>query len=138
LWESIYPNYSATEQAEKIKAKRKYGAGIYGPYYFLADEIYTPQVMSNAWSILVRARQQATADATSLARIEWLENGLKQTDLLLAAAKTFEHGIDSGDKTEFRAARQALIDFRKENANYERIHFAGLSGNESKWDREKR
>ena len=48
LWESVYPNYSASEQSSRIKAKRKYGAGTYGPFYILAGEIYTPHVMTNA------------------------------------------------------------------------------------------
>src|SRR5438105_427425 len=48
LWESAYPQYSAHKQAERIKAKRKYGAGLYGPYYLLAGEIFTPKLMSAA------------------------------------------------------------------------------------------
>jgi hypothetical protein len=138
LWESIYPNYSAAEQADKIKAKRKYSAGLYGPYYLLADEIYTPEVMAHAWAILARAGEQAMGQPLALARVEWLEKGLKQSDLMLATAKAFERGIDSGDESNFLAARQALVDFRKVNADYDRANFAGLSGDEKKWFKEKR
>jgi hypothetical protein len=138
LWESIYPNYSSAEQASRIKAKQKYGSGMYGPYYLLAGDIYTPQVMAAAWSILEKARRQATGDAVAAARVEWLAKGLKQTDLLLAADRAYERGVDSGDKVEFRAAYKALQDYRRDNAEYDKANFAGLSGTERTWNRCKR
>ena len=104
LWESIYPDYSAEEQASQIDAKRRYGAGIYGPYYFLADEIYTPAVMTNAWSILAQARDEAAPDETAAARVEWLAKGLQHADLILAAARAYERKIDTGNDAEFVAA----------------------------------
>jgi len=75
LWESVYPNYSAAEQAEKIQAKRKYGAGLYGPYYLVADEIFTPEMMGRAESLLETAREQTARDITARARVEWLAKG---------------------------------------------------------------
>ena len=135
LWESVYPNYSAAEQARALKAKRKYGTGTYGPFYLVAGEIYTPQVMSTAWSILKKAREQAAGDETASARVEWLAKGLKQTDLLLAADRAHERDVDTGDRTEFRAAYQALKDFRSENAEYDKSNFAGLTGTERIWNR---
>ena len=138
LWESLYPNYSPAEQAGKIKAKRKYGAGVYGPFYILADEIYTPQVMSNAWSILDQARTQAAGDQSVSARIEWLAKGLKHADLMLAAERAYERGVDTGDKTEFRKAYQAVKDFRVENLAYDQANFAGLQGSEPTWEKDNR
>ena len=134
----MYPQYSPAEQAEHIQAKRKYGAGLYGPFYLLADEIYTPPIMSKAWSILETARREAAGDSIVLARIEWLGKGLKHADLLLATARAYERGVDGGDQTEFLAARQALMEFRKENADYDKENFAGLGGTETKWDGRKR
>ena len=67
LCEAAYPQYSAAEQANRIKAKQKYGAGHYGPYYLLADAIYTPQFMATAHSILDKGRDQAAKDETACA-----------------------------------------------------------------------
>ncbi len=133
LWESIYPHYTAAEETDKIKAKRKYGAGLYGPYYLLATELYPPQTMTNAWSLLDQARQQAASDPLAAERVEWLKKGLQHTELLLATQRAYEHGIDSGDKTEFRAAYQSLLNFRAENAAYDQQNSAGLTGNEKVW-----
>jgi hypothetical protein len=138
LWESIYPQYSASEQANRIKAKRKYGAGLYGPYYLLAPEIYTPQAMAEGRSILEKARTKAAGDAAAAERVEWLARGLEHADLILAAQRAYERGVDTGDKSEFHKAYQALEDFRKENAEYDKTHFAGLSGDERVWTRPKR
>lgn len=138
LWESIYPNYSEAEEAKGIDAKRPYGSGIYGPYYFLADEIYTPAVMTNAWSILNEARRLAASDQTAAARIEWLAKGLQQSDLILAAAKAYEKKVDTHDDTDFVAASQHLEDFRQTNAEYDKTNFAGLTGSEDRWHPRKR
>ena len=135
LWESVYPNFSAAEQAARINAKRKYRCGIYGPYYLLAGEIYPPEVMRAAWSRLDNARQAASGDETALARVEWLVKGLKQAELMLVVQRAFEKGIDTGDKTEFHAAYQTLKDFRAENADYDQTHFAGLQGEEKIWEK---
>jgi hypothetical protein len=138
LWESIYPNYSAAEQASILASKRKYGAGMYGPYYLVADKIYSPSTMHAAWAILEKARRLTASDATASARVDWLAKGLKQSDLLLAAGRAYERSVDTGDATEFRAAYQALQEFRRENADYDKINFAGLSGKEPKWTSGKR
>jgi hypothetical protein len=135
LWQSVYPNFSAEEQSIQIKAKRKYGAGTYGPFYLLAGEIYTPRVMTNAWSLLEEARKSAAPDATAAARIEWLVKGLKQADLMLETERDFERSVDTGDKTRFLAAYQALKDFRKTNAEYDKANFAGLGGTEKTWEK---
>ncbi len=135
LWESIYPQPSKADVAAALKSKRKYVAGTYGPFYIIADTVYTPQIMNTADSILKKAREQAAADAPSAAKIEWLAKGLKHAELVLAAQSAYERGIDSGDKTEFRAAYQALKDFRAENAEYDKVNFAGLSGTERTFEK---
>jgi hypothetical protein len=135
LWESIYPDYPTPDFTKVSRAKSKYGGGTYGPFYVVAPDIFTPAVMARASAILDKARNQATGDVTASARIEWLAKGLKQAELLLAAERAYERFVDSGDKTEFTAARQALNDFREQNAEYDRINFAGLSGKEPTWDR---
>jgi hypothetical protein len=137
LWESLYPNYSQVEQQKKIDAKRKYGAGIYGPYYILADEIYDPETMRTARLLLDEARSETAGDETASARVIWLARGLEQAELILATEKAYERGIDAGDKTDFQAAYQALKDFRQKNTEYDAQNFAGLEGNEPTWEKAK-
>jgi hypothetical protein len=134
----VYPNYSASEQASRIKAKRKYGAGTYGPFYLLAGEIYTPHVMTNAWRLLEKARTDAAAESVATARVEWLAKGWKQADLMLQTEQAYERAVDTGDKTEFLAAYQALKDFRKANADYDKSNFLGLGGSEMTWEKASR
>jgi hypothetical protein len=135
LWQSIYPDYSPAEQASRIDAKRRYGSGIYGPYYFLADGIFTPEVMTNAWSILAQAKREAAPDETAAARVEWLAKGLQHADLILAAARAYERKIDTRNDADFVAAWRSLQDFRDSNAEYDKSNFAGLNGSETKWKR---
>jgi hypothetical protein len=138
LWESIYPNYSASEQSSRLKAKRKYGAGTYGPFYILAGEVYAPGVMTNAWSLLEQARKDAAPDTTAAARVAWLAKGLTQADLMLAAEREYERATDTGNKAEFLAAYHALIDFRNANAEYDKANFAGFGGTEKTWEKANR
>jgi hypothetical protein len=138
LWESIYPQYSEAEQSARIKAGRKYGAGLYGPYYLLAPALYPPEVMRKAWSCLEKARQEAAGDQTASARIEWLGKGLSQAELMLAVERAHERGVDTGDKSEFLAALQALRDFRQANLEYDKTCFAGLAGEEKIWEKSSR
>jgi hypothetical protein len=135
LWESVYPNYSASEQSSRLKAKRKYGAGTYGPFYILAGEVYTTAVMSNAWSILEKARKDAATDTIAVARVEWLAKGLKQADLMIETERAYERSVDTGIKTEFLAAYRALKDFRSENADYDKSNILGLGGTEKTWEK---
>jgi len=135
LWESIYPQYSETEQSSHIASKRKYGAGLYGPYYILAPAIYTPQVMSQAWAILDRAQKEAIGDQRASARIEWLAKGLKQAELMLETERAYEKGVDTGDQSAFLAAYQSLRAFRQASQEYDKTCFAGFGGKEKTWEK---
>jgi hypothetical protein len=136
LWKSVYPNFSTTEQTQKIDAKRKYGAGIYGPFYLLADEIFTPEVMGRAWALLDKAGRQTTGDPRANARVEWLGKGLKQAELILEVQRAHERAVDTRDKAPFVAGYRALKEFRDANAGYDKANFAGLTGDEQKWEKE--
>jgi hypothetical protein len=135
LWESIYPQYSEAEKASRIRQKNKYGAGHYGPFYLLADGIYTPEVMTQARALLDQARSQAAADPIALARVEWLTKGFTHAELLLATARAYERAIDTKDKTSLHRAYEALKEYRTANAEYDQSHFAGLTGNERAWEK---
>ena len=133
LWESIYPNYSPADQRARIRAQRKYGCGMYGPFYLLAAGIYRPEVMHSAKALLDQARLAAAGDAAALARVEWLDKGWQNAALMLAVERSYERGVDTSDKTAFRTSYQALKDFRTANAVYDKINFAGLDGDEKVW-----
>ena len=136
IWESIYPQYSAAEQESRIKAKRNYKAGMYGPFYLLADDVYRPDVMNRARQFLDQARTQAAPDPLASERVEWLVKGFAHAELMLTTATASERALDTGDKTAFHDAYRALQAFRQQNAGYDRTHFAGLTGDEKVWERE--
>lgn len=135
LWESIYPQYSEEEKATRIKQKSRYGAGHYGPFYLLADGIYTTTAMNQGRAPLEQARRQAAADPGASARVDWLIKGFTHTELILATARAYEHAVDTKDKVPFHNAYQALKEFRNVNAGYDRSYFAGLTGDERIWER---
>ena len=89
--------------------------------------------MSKAWSCLQKAQAEAAGDQTASARVEWLSKGLRQAEMLLAAERAYERGVDSGDKSEFLAAYQTLRDFRQANQEYDKTNFVGLGGVEKTW-----
>jgi hypothetical protein len=94
--------------------------------------------MTNAWSLLEKARTDAVPEAVAAARVEWLAKGLKQADLMLETERTYERAVDTGDKTGFLTAYQALNDFRKANADYDKTNFLGLGGSERTWEKANR
>jgi hypothetical protein len=119
----------------RVRAKRKYGGGTYGPFYTAAASIFTPETMRQADSILDTAAIQASGDSIATARVEWLRKGLTQAELILAAQKAWEHRIDTGDKSAFTRAYQNLKDFRAANAEYDKTNFAGLTPREENFDK---
>jgi len=134
LWESAYPKGTVDEFAKKLHAKRKYGAGTYGPFYVVAAEVFTPQRMASAAALLEAAAKQAAGDSIALARVQWLAKGLKHADLILATQRGYERGVDTRDKTELKRAYAELKAFRAENAEYDALNFAGIrSHNEKVW-----
>ena len=92
------------------------------------------QMITPGWRISL----QANGDTLAAARVEWLAKGLKQADLMLAVERAYERAVDSGDKTVFRAAYQALKDFRTQNADAESSSFIGLGGAERVWEKDGR
>ncbi len=135
LWESIYPQYMFEDYQKKLRAtKGKYGAGTYGPFYTLAPDIYTTEAMTRGAALLEKARNLATGDDLALARIEWLGKGFHHCELILATERANEHDVDTGDKSQLQPAYQALVDFRTQNAEYDKANFAGITAhNERPW-----
>lgn len=135
LWESVYPQYMTEDYWNRGRSKRKYGGGTYGPFYIAAAEIFTPETMKKAETILDRAAASAAGDQLASARVEWLRKGLTQAELILATQKAWEHRVDTGDKSDFTNAYQTLKDFRVANAEYDKTNFAGLVPREENFER---
>ncbi len=134
LWESVYPQYMFSDYLKKLRTKRKYGAGTYGPFYTLAGDTYTPEVMTKAAALLETARTLAAGDELATARVEWLMKGEHHCELILATERASEHRVDTGDAEPLQAAYKALVDFRQENAEYDKLNFAGITvDNERVW-----
>jgi hypothetical protein len=130
-WEAVTQALSMEKVQSIKKAKRKYGeldtAGLLeGP------EIFTPDAMRKGWTFLETARKQAAGDALASARVEWLAKGLKHTELVLAAQKAYERGVDTGDRSEFEKAHKELTEFRKQHATDGIANFGRLSGPENR------
>jgi hypothetical protein len=113
-WETVNQRFSAEEVEKRRRAKRKYGSAL---DLIMGPEIFTQEAMRTGWTILERARKQAAGDSTASARVEWLARGLQQVDLVLAAERAYEIGFDTGDRTAFQKAYQALSDFRAQHGD---------------------
>ncbi len=125
-WETVTQGVSMEKILSVQQAKRKYGNSsfvglIEGP------EVYTHEVIRQGWAILAAARKQAAADPRAMARVEWLATGLKHVDLVLAAEKAYERGVDSGDRRSFQKAYEELTRFRARNTHsaFSDVHFLG-------------
>jgi hypothetical protein len=53
---------------------------------------------------------------------------------MLETERAYERAVDTGDKPGFLTAYQALKDFRRANADYDKTNFLGLGGRESTWE----
>ena len=101
----------------------------------LSDEILTPEAIGKAGSLLERAREQTAKDTTARARVDWLAKGLKQADLMLIVQRGYERAVDTGYRAALEPVHQALKEFRASNADYDKTNFAGLTGNEVRWEK---
>ena len=118
----------------RVRARRKYGGGTYGPFYVAAAGVFAPEIMRQAEGILDTAAVRVAGDPIAAARVDWLRKGLSQAGLILAAQKAWEHRVDTGDKSDFTRAYQALKNFRAANAEYDKTNFAGLAPREENFD----
>jgi hypothetical protein len=134
-WEAATPAYPTADHWRMLRARWKYGGRSYGPFYTVAAQVFSPQVMREGQAILARARRQALGDAQAEARVEWLAKGLRHTELILAGQQAYEHAVDTGDRTRIEQAIDSLRRFRAENVGYDAANFAGLHGEEGSWER---
>jgi hypothetical protein len=137
-WEHVYASLTADSVEMMGEAKRKYGGGSVNQqnFWVVAPEFYTPDLVARGWEFLAQARTQAAGDALASARVEWLASGLTQVELVLAAERAYENGVDTGDKTEFKQAQQVLAEFREQHWGENISNFAPLDRYERRlWNR---
>jgi hypothetical protein len=63
---------------------------------------------------------------------------LKHAELILATARSYERATDTRDNNDFLSAHEALKNNRSANEDYDRVNFAGSSGNEQNWEKASR
>lgn len=83
-------------------------------FYRNADRIFTPAVMAKGRALLDRAKASAPGDATAENRVAWLDCGLRNVELTLAAQRSMRADRDASNFQECAAALAKLDAFRAE------------------------
>ncbi len=140
-WESI--SDAVTEDViERNEEGRLDYVNSYGTFYRAADVIFTPEVMATGRTLLARAAEAAAGDETARARVDFLQLGLRHTELTLAVEAARREGEKRGDRARFVRALRELDDFRAQHesqgiANMYILWYAETKGNKTgAWDRE--
>ena len=84
----------------------------YDNFYFIADAVFTPDVMANGYAILDKAAVAAKGDKTASARVDFLMKGLKNAELTLAAQDAYRTYKASGNISAYQVAIKTLDDYR--------------------------
>jgi hypothetical protein len=103
-WERV-TNGVASEEAEGLDLHWSY-------FYRNADAIYTPAVMEEAGALLAKARKDAAGDDLAEARVSYLEDGLRNVELTLAAQVSYRDYKTEGDLEGFAESVSKLDDYR--------------------------
>ena len=87
--------------------------GMHWSYlYREADQIFTPAAMRRGEELLAAAEEAAGDDAIALARVQWLQKGLRNARLTLATQQAYERYRAQGAIGEYRDALTELDNFR--------------------------
>lgn len=106
-------------------------------FYREADSIFTPEAMAEGRRLLEAAARAAEGDGLAARRVEHLQKGLRNAELTLAAQVAYRRYREAGDIEGFRAAIQALDDFRASVEGECLANMAFLAWTEARtWDRE--
>lgn len=114
LWENI----TNKRDNEFIK---KYPEGGWNSAGWSGNKLYTVADVNHASKILEAAKRLAQGDGDALARITFLEKGLKHTYLTIETMNAFgDHKVNRGDiviESKFKNALKVLDDYRHEIRN---------------------
>ena len=102
-----------------------------------ADVFFTPEAMAQGRALLERAQVAAQGDVTAVARVAFLDHGLRNAELTLATQRAFREYRQSGKLDGYTAALTALDDFRAAHEGELIANMAYLAWSESlTWDRD--
>ncbi len=88
--------------------------GLHWSYFYRqAHEIFTPAVMARGQELLDNAVSAAQGDVTAEQRVAFLQNGLRNVELTLAAQAAYARYRKAGSIRGLRSAIQKLDDFRR-------------------------
>ncbi|MCC7494982.1 MAG: DUF4838 domain-containing protein [Fimbriimonadaceae bacterium] len=105
-------------------------------FYQAADRIFTPAVMQQGQRLLAAAQTAATGDATAVARVAFLEQGLRHAELTLAVQVAAREYPRTGDLDTYATALDTLDRFRADVEDRLGANMAYLQWAESRtWDR---
>ncbi len=106
-------------------------------FYRGADAIFTPQAMDRGEELLVTAEEAAAGAETALARVQWLQKGLRNARMTLETQRAYEAYRAEGDISGYREAITELDDYRASIEDELVCNMAFLAWAETRtWDRE--
>ncbi|OIO97272.1 MAG: hypothetical protein AUJ96_23415 [Armatimonadetes bacterium CG2_30_66_41] len=82
-------------------------------FYRQAGEMFTPQAMARANELLAAAATAARGDEVPERRVTFLQHGLRNAELTLAAQAAYVKYRETGDVRSFRLAVEELDSFRR-------------------------
>lgn len=125
MWEGI--SGAATDETCRKATGHGIGAEIGGwsRFFSVADLLFTPDVMVKAQQILERAAKTAKDDTLVLARVNFLQKGLKHATMTLATQKAYEQYEKDKNTSNFAKAVRKLDEYRAsiENDNVSNMAF---------------
>lgn len=112
LWQRV----SDAVTDEDCKKAEGHGLGVeiggWNKFFWVAGQIFTPQLLAQGREILSQAAQDAKEEPLSLARVEYLQKGLKNAELTIATQQAFEQYQNDKNEVKFAQAVQTLDDYR--------------------------
>ncbi len=95
------------------------GGILYLEFYRVADSVFTPQVMAKCNALLTAAAKAPGLDPVAAERVRFLQSGLKNVELTMAAQAEFRKYEKGAPIDDFAKAVRKLDDFRAsiENTN---------------------
>jgi len=82
-------------------------------FYRQAHEIFTPAAVARGQELLDRAASAAQSDVTAEGRVAFLQNGLRNAELTLAAQAAYARYREAGSISGLRSTIERLDDFRR-------------------------
>jgi len=106
-------------------------------FYRQAHHVFTPSAMDQGQLLLEKAESAASGDEMAVRRVSYLQKGLRNAQLTLAAQAAYQGYRDGKGLQKYRAAIQELDEYRQSVETDLICNMAYLSWAESRtWDRQ--